>query len=130
MRPVLQTAQVQQDEGKLERPPPGPRLRRGIAALPSPALAGGAGDRLVHRAEGKAGVSVAVQQGNALFDAVARLPGRVDQTLRCRLTRRAGDADNPLLLRFDPSLVVDGQVTESVAQCIGSPAASAARSSM
>ena len=120
MQPVLQTGQVQQDEGELERPPARGTLRRRISILAGVALAGGACNGLVHRAECEAGMAVPMQQGDARGDAIPRLTGGIDEALRCRLTRGAGDARNRRLLQRDPGLVVRREMAEAVAQRVRS----------
>ena len=87
---VLQPAEVEQDEGQLERPPFRLALRGRFAAILNRlALSRRASDRFVHRAEGEPRIGVRAQQFDAGRDPVTRVSRRCDQSRRRGLPRRA-----------------------------------------
>ena len=59
---VLQTRQVQKNEGELERPPARSKLRRRVAVLASLALPRGPRNGLVHRPECQSRVAIPAQE--------------------------------------------------------------------
>src|SRR5262245_6458326 len=85
MKRVLQTGQVQQDEGKLKRSPARGALRDRVCVLASLALTCGPGNRLVHGPECKPGLAIPTQEGDASGDALPRLTCGIDKALSCGL---------------------------------------------
>ena len=121
VQPVVQAGEVEQDEGELERSPfrrPAgrPDRRRGP---PSRWRAARATASFIARKARRACGSRR-EQRDAVGDAIARVPRRVDQALRRRLPRRAGDAGDRGCLRRDPRLVLRRQASSAAPQRVGS----------